>query len=78
MYLWRLVEGGRDYLLHAGSGFFEFLRELDVAVVLLARSGRDEAADDDVFLEAAQAVGPAVGLFRGRQQLSIGSCSMAC
>ena len=26
------LEGGRDFLLHAGSGFFEFLRELDVAV----------------------------------------------
>jgi hypothetical protein len=41
---------------HAGSGFFEFLRELDVAVVLHARSGWDEATDDEVFLEAAQAV----------------------
>src|ERR1700738_44783 len=50
------LEGGRDFLLHAGSGFFEFLRKLDVAVVLHARSGWDEASDDDVFLEAAQAV----------------------
>jgi len=29
-------EGGRDFLLHAGGGLFEFLRELDVAVVLHA------------------------------------------
>src|SRR6201993_4681266 len=49
-------EGGRDFLLHAGCGLFEFLRELDVAVVLHAGSGWDETADDDVFLEAAQAV----------------------
>src|SRR5271168_2220860 len=53
-------EGGRDFLLHAGSGFFEFLRELDVAVVLHARTCWDEATDDDVFLEAAQAVDRAV------------------
>ena len=25
-----LLEGGHDFLLHAGCGFFEFLRELDV------------------------------------------------
>ena len=49
------LEGGRYFLLHAGSGFFEFLRELDGAVVLHARSCRDEATHDDVLLEAAQA-----------------------
>jgi hypothetical protein len=54
------LEGGRDFLLHTGSGLFKLLRELDVAVVLHARSGRDEATDDDVFLEAAQAVDRAV------------------
>jgi hypothetical protein len=47
------LEGGRDFLLHAGSGLFEFLRELDCAEVLHARSCQNEATDDDVLLEAA-------------------------
>ncbi len=53
-------DGCGDFLLDLGCRFFELGRELDVAVVLHAGAGRDEAADDDVFLEAAQRVDGAV------------------
>src|SRR5438046_1649654 len=43
-------------LLYLRSGLFEFRREADVAVVLHAGAGGDEAADDDVLLESAQVV----------------------
>ncbi len=50
----------RDFLLDLGCRFFELRGELDVAVVLHARAGGDQAADDDVFLEAAERVDRAV------------------
>ena len=43
-------------LLDTGGRFFQLRRELDVAVVLEAGSGGNEAADDHVLLEAAQVV----------------------
>src|SRR6185312_4169895 len=46
--------------LDLGCRFFELWGELDVAVVLHAGSGGDEAAYDDVLLEAAQRVDRAV------------------
>src|SRR5581483_8390825 len=48
------------FLLDGGCRFLELGGELDVAVVVHAGAGRDEAADDDVFLEAAQRVDGAV------------------
>ena len=52
--------GCGDLLLDLGCRFFELGGELDVAVVLHAGAGGDEAADDDVLLEAAQRVDGAV------------------
>ncbi len=54
------VVGLLDFLLDLGCRFFELWGECDVAVVLHAGSGGDEAADDDVFLEAAERVDGAV------------------
>ena len=50
------VVGFLDFLLDGGGCFFELWGEFDVAVVLHAGSGGDEAADDDVFLEAAEGI----------------------
>src|SRR6266702_3871216 len=53
-------DGCGDFLLDLGCRFFELWGELDVAVVLHSGSGGDQAADDDVFLEAAERVDGAV------------------
>src|SRR5215472_8724310 len=52
----RLLVGSGDLLLYLGRGFLHLWREANVAVVLHAGSGRDEAADDDVLLQAAQMI----------------------
>src|SRR5215469_15179976 len=52
----RFLVGSGDLLLHLRSGLFHLGREADVAVVLHAGSGGDEAADDNVLLEAAQVI----------------------
>src|ERR1700674_1731751 len=46
--------GFGNFLNRRGSGHFR--QQLNTAVVLEARTGRDEAAHDDVFLEAAEIV----------------------
>src|SRR6266446_10487213 len=47
--------GGFRNLLHGSRGW-HFRQQLNAAVVLEARTGGDEAAHDDVFLEAAEIV----------------------
>src|ERR1700743_1573906 len=49
-----------DFLLDLGCRFFQLRRELNVAGGLPARTGGDQAAADDVLLEAAQRVYRAV------------------
>src|SRR6185312_14426615 len=46
----------RDFLLYLGSGLFHLWREANVAVVLHAGAGRDEASHDDVLFQTAQVV----------------------
>src|SRR5215472_797472 len=46
--------GFRNFLNRRGSGHFR--QQLDVAVMLEARTSRNQAAHDDVFLEAAEIV----------------------
>ena len=46
----------RNFFLHLGGRFFHFWREADVAVVLHAGAGRDEASHDDVLFQAAQVI----------------------
>src|SRR5215831_14559644 len=50
----------RDFRLYLGSGLFHLWREADVAVVLHAGAGRDEASDDNVLFQAAQVIDLAV------------------
>src|SRR5580693_5048047 len=50
----------RDFGLYLGGSLFHLWREAYVAVVLHARSGRDEASDDDVLFQAAQVIDLAV------------------
>src|SRR6267378_559615 len=46
--------GFRNFLDRSGSGHFR--QQLNAAVVLEARTSRDEPAHDDVFLQAAEVV----------------------
>src|SRR5579859_341581 len=49
-----------DLGLDLGGSLFHLRREADVAVVLHAGAGRDEASDDDVLFQAAQVIDLAV------------------
>ena len=49
-----------DFLLHTRRCFFEFRRELHVAVVFKARARGDLSSHDHVFLQAAQVIDRAV------------------
>src|SRR5579872_374260 len=51
-----LFISGRDFRLYLGGGLFHFRREAHVAVVFHARSGRDEAADNDVLFQPTQVI----------------------
>src|SRR5262249_54481530 len=53
-FLGRELCGFGNFLDRRGNGHFR--QQLNVAVVLEARTGRDETAHDDVFLEAAEVV----------------------
>src|ERR1700751_946119 len=46
----------RDFFLHLSGELFHLWREAHVAVVLHAGPSRNQAADDDVFLQAAQVI----------------------
>src|SRR5205823_11205078 len=48
--------GLRDLLLHLLCSLFHFRRETHVSVVFHPGTGRNQAADDDVFLQTAQVV----------------------
>src|SRR5580693_2980390 len=50
----------RDFGLYLGGSLFHLWRQAYVAVVFHARSGRDEASDDDVLFQAAQVIDLAV------------------
>src|SRR5437660_7035749 len=55
----------RHFFLYLGGSLFHLRRETHVAVILHARARRNEASDDDVFLESTQVVHGALdGSFR--------------